>query len=73
MKGNEEAEVDKAAGVGNPVQVGTSAGLGNLVGEAERASHKEHQDLDLGYNKQEGDSYEPVQGKWYEFPFLLEL
>ena len=35
--------------------------------------HKEHHDLDLGCNKQEGDSYDPVRGKWYELPFLLEL
>ena len=65
--------VDGPVGVGNPVEVDTSVGVGNLVGVAKRASHEEHQDLDLGYNKQEEDSFESVQGKWYEFPFLLEL
>ena len=65
--------MDRPVGVDGPVGVGNPFEVGNLVGVAEKASHEEHQDLVLGYNKQEEDSFESVQGKWYEFPFLLEL
>ena len=68
------AEVGRAAEVDRPAEVGNSVGLGSLAGVAERALHKNQHDLDLGCNKLEGDSSEePVEKKWYEFPFLLEL
>ena len=49
--------MDRPVGVDGPVGVGNPVEVGNLVGVAEKASHKEHQDLDLGYNKQEEDSF----------------
>ena len=80
-KGNEEVELDRPVGVDGPVGVGNRVEVSNLVGVgnlvwvacAERASYKEHQDLDLGYNKQEEDSFEPMRGKWYEFLFLRAM